>query len=197
MNDPSETQSLALVGEFLRKWSHMEQTIHLAISCATNLDPLMNTIICANLTIREKLNVLRTIVDVSDLTGEDQAQFKSMLRDIGEYTPNRNMIAHDWFLPLSDHCAVGFMPIKAKGRFATPTIIWDKDDFDLEYRKIEAFTEQLLQLTVRLEHASFNVDKLDLPMRIVGSSARERRQSRQTQGHLGSDPTSRGKGDGK
>jgi hypothetical protein len=112
-----------------------------------------------------------------------------MLRDIVEYTPSRNMIAHDFFVPAQNASAVVFMPIKAKGKFNTPTLSWTADEFNREYEKIEAFANGLLQLTVRLEHASFSVDKLELPMKIVGSSARERRQSLRPQERSDSGPT--------
>lgn len=190
MSNPSQIQSLALVGEFLHKWSYMEQTIHLAISAATKLDPLMNTIICSNLTIREKLNILRTLVDTSNIEpGERKAAFKSMLRDIGEYTPSRNMIAHDFFMLGANAPSIAFMPIKAKGKFDTPYVIWHEADFKREYEKIDAFTNELMQLTVALEHASFSAERLDLPMKIVGSSAREHRRSPQPQEHPDSGPT--------
>jgi hypothetical protein len=102
----------------------------LAISAATKLDPLMNTIICANLTMREKLNILRTLVDTSNIEpNERKTAFKAMLRDIGEYTPSRNMIAHDFFMVGENAPSVGFMPIRAKGKFDTPYVVWREEDF--------------------------------------------------------------------
>jgi hypothetical protein len=182
MSEQFQMQSLALVGDFLRRWSNMEQTMHLAISAATKLEPLMNTIICANLTMREKLNILLTLVDTSNIEpSERKAAFKSMLRKIGEYASSRNMIAHNFFLPGASAPSVVFMPIKAKGNFDAPNVIWHEADFKREYEKIDAFAKELLQLTVGLEHASFSVERLDLPMEIVGSSARERSQFPQPQ----------------
>ena len=179
MSDQS-IRSLALVGQFLHQWSQMEQAIHLAISAATKLDPLMNTIVCANLTIREKLNILRTLVDTSNIAPDERkATFKAMLRDIGDYAPVRNMIAHDFFMVGSDVPSIVFMPIKAKGRFDTPYVPWREVDFVEQYEKITAFTKELEQLTVALEHASFSADRLELPMKIINSSRRERRPFRQ------------------
>jgi hypothetical protein len=185
-----QIQSFALVGTFLQKWSNMEQHLHIGIYCATKLDPLMNTIICSNLTMREKLNVLRTIVDTSDITPENRkAGFKSMLRDIGEFSPTRNMIAHEYFIPGSNNAGIAFMPIKAKGKFDSSVVAWTAAEFQQHFAKIDAFIIELQQLAVALEHATFNVEKLDLPIRIVGSSARGHSQSPQPQGPTGSDPT--------
>jgi hypothetical protein len=55
-------------------------------------------------------------------------------------------------------------------------------DFAHEYSTINAFTKEIEQLMVRLEHAKFNFEKLELPMKIVGSSARERGQDRFPEG---------------
>jgi hypothetical protein len=168
-----ETESLALIGMFLHKWAAMEQTMHLAIACATKLDPLMYTIICANLTIRAKLNVLRTLIDVSDIEPKEaKANLKRILRDIGEYTPVRNMIAHDYFGVGSNLPGIGFMPIKAKGSFSSGVTIYSKADFEREYEKIENFNRDLMQVTVKLEHATFSAERLELPMRVIASSAR-------------------------
>jgi hypothetical protein len=190
MSEQFQNQSLALVGKFLLRWSNMEQTIHLAISAATKLDPLMNAIICANLTMREKLNILLTLVDTSNIVpSERKAVFKSMLKKIGEYASSRNMIAHNFFLPGASAPSVVFMPIKARGNFDAPDVIWLEPDFEREYEKIDTFAKELLQLTVGLEHASFSVERLDLPMKIVGSSAREHSRSPQAQKHPDSGPS--------
>jgi hypothetical protein len=158
MSDQS-IKSLALVGQFLHQWSQMEQAMHLAISAATKLDPLMSTIVCANLTIREKLNILRTLVDTSNIAPDERkTSLKALLRDIGEYTPVRNMMAHDFFMVGNNAPSIAFMPIKAKGKFDTPAVLWQESDFVREYAKINAFTEKLMQLTVSLEHASFSAD---------------------------------------
>ena len=133
--------------------------MHLAISAATKLDPLMSTIVCANLTIREKLNILRTLVDTSNIAPDERkTSLKALLRDIGEYTPVRNMMAHDFFMVGNNAPSIAFMPIKAKGKFDTPAVLWQESDFVREYAKINAFTEKLMQLTVSLEHASFSAD---------------------------------------
>jgi len=188
MSDQS-VKSLALVGQFLHQWSQMEQTIHLAISAATKLDPLMNTIVCANLTIREKLNILRTLVDTSDITPEGQkASFKAMLRDIGDYTPARNMLAHDFFMVGDEVPSIVFMPIKAKGKFDTPYVSWGELEFVEQYEKIDAFTTELEKLSAALEHALFSADRLELPTQRISSTRRARRPFRQPLEPPGSDP---------
>jgi hypothetical protein len=195
-DDQFQIKSFALVGTFLQKWAHMEQHMHLAIAAATKLSPLMNTIICSNLTLREKLNILRTTVDTSDIEPEERkALFKSTLRDIGEFSMVRNTLAHDLFYTGKNNVGIAFMPIKAKGNFDSSIVQWTVTDFRNHFAKIDAFAIQMQQLIVALEHASFNAEKLYLPMQIVGSSARGGHPSLQPQEPTGSDPATPKKGD--
>jgi hypothetical protein len=57
--DP-ETRAYALIGQFLKRWSNLEQQIHEAIGAALGLDETRRYILCANLQLRDKINVLRT-----------------------------------------------------------------------------------------------------------------------------------------
>ena len=40
------------------------------------MSDLMRSIVCANMSLREKLSTLRTIVDVSTLSDEEKTKFK-------------------------------------------------------------------------------------------------------------------------
>ncbi|WP_368506918.1 hypothetical protein [Bradyrhizobium lupini] len=178
-SDQHAKGSFALVGEFLHRWSQMEQTLHLCVSAGTKLDALMNTVVCANLTIREKLNIVRTLVDISSIEDALKADFKKLLRDIGDYSTVRNMLVHDPFMIGEDAPAVYFMTVKAKGSFDTPGVLFDEASFRAEYRKIKQFTSGLEQVAVWLENSSFSPDRLDIPMRIVNSPARPNPRARQ------------------
>jgi hypothetical protein len=146
----------------------------------------MNTVVCANLSVREKLNILRTMVDISSCGPETKKRFKDLLRDIMDYSPTRNMIAHDYFLPGEDAVGIGFMTTKAKGRFDTPTVMWAASDFAKECRKLEEFQEEAMQLVIALEHATFSAEELNIPMKLTHSSARQHRHDHQHQGDPGS-----------
>jgi hypothetical protein len=115
--DP-ETRSYALVGQFLKRWSQLQDEIHEAIGAALNLDETKRYILCANLQLRDKLHILRTLVNVSSLPDDAKDEADSTLADIANYT-KRNMIAHDAFEPEGD--GVVFLPVKAKKIILTPT----------------------------------------------------------------------------
>jgi hypothetical protein len=188
-SDQFAKDSFALVGEFLHHWSQMEQTLHVCVSAGTKLDALMNTVMCANLTIREKLNIVRTLVDISSIEDGLKADFKKLLRDVGDYSTMRNMLVHDPFMIGEDAPAVYFMTVKAKGSFDTPGVLFDEGKFRAEYRTIKEFTSGLEQVTVWLENSTFNVDRLDIPMQIVNSPARPNPRAPQPQPQPSSDPT--------
>jgi hypothetical protein len=76
-----ETRCAALVGEFLRRWSRMQGTLHDALASAMKLDDTMRAILCANIQLRDKIHILRTIVDVSAMEKDDKAKFKKMLTE--------------------------------------------------------------------------------------------------------------------
>jgi hypothetical protein len=82
------------------------------------------------------------------------------------------------------------MVMKAKGRFDTPTIPWTEDDFLREYKKIDEFQQEVMQLVIILEHTTFSAEELSLPMKLYGSSARPHRPDHQNQADPDSRPTS-------
>lgn len=95
----SETRCFALVGHFLQTWATMELCINDAIGHALRLRPLMQFCLCANMQLRDKLNVLNTLVDISSLTDTERKHFSSTLNSLIHYSTNRNMVAHDPFSP--------------------------------------------------------------------------------------------------
>ena len=166
------TESLALVGRFLQSWSNVEQAMHLAISAATKLSPLMNAIVCANLTLRAKLSILQSLVDVSDLKDSQKADLKKLLRKIGAFSENRNLIAHECFGIIEGEPGIGFMRVKARGKFKSSFIAWTRKAFQAHDKTMRSYYDELMQLTVRLETSKFEVDDFTTLLQIVGSSAR-------------------------
>jgi hypothetical protein len=151
-----EVRCAALVGEFLRRWSEMEIAMHQGIAIAMKLDDTMQSILCANVQLRDKLNILRTIVDVSNIDNDAKEKFKKILRDIGEYSPIRNMMAHDNFSSDEKQTGVVFFQVKAKGKFSKETPVWDIDAFLKEYEKIENFKLQIISLQDALRASQFS-----------------------------------------
>jgi hypothetical protein len=134
--DP-ETRAFALVGQFLQAWSTMENSLHDAIGAALSIDAPKLKILCANIRLRDKIDILRTLIDIAPgFATEEKTQLKKSLRDIAEYSVIRNMLAHDSFRPDSAGAGVEFLTVKAKGKFELPNVIWSADRFQQEGKTV-------------------------------------------------------------
>jgi hypothetical protein len=107
-----------LIGQFLKRWSDLEQQIHEAIGAALSLDETRRYILCANLQLRGQhtSNTSSTIIFSTRLKKYTDAELKK----ICDYTNHRNMVAHVAFEPDPDGKGVVFLLVKAKGEFSRP-----------------------------------------------------------------------------
>lgn len=151
-----QRRAYALVGEFLHTWSEMELCLHDAIGAALRLDSLMQFILCANMQLRDKLNVLRTVVDVSDIPDGMREHFSKRLRELTDYSPVRNMMAHDPFEPNSNGDGVIFSAVKAKGKFDLPPVEWNIKKFQDEQKIVAEYAKDLIRLRDKLKTSSFD-----------------------------------------
>jgi hypothetical protein len=109
----------------------MEASIKRAISKALGVTELQGVVIGANLQFRDKINILKTALNLGVLIRDTDIQhFTKVLNKIADYAPTRNMIAHDAFGPSADEQGVEFFVIKAKGELRMPTEVWTIADFD-------------------------------------------------------------------
>jgi hypothetical protein len=79
--DP-DTRCYALVGRFLSEFAELETCLNMALQAAMKLHDLIRFILCANITLRDKVSILRAIVDVSQFPEEERKHFQSVLGDI-------------------------------------------------------------------------------------------------------------------
>jgi hypothetical protein len=151
--DP-EIRAYALVGQFLKRWSELEQCIHEAIGAALNLDETKRYILCANLQLRDKVHVLRTLVNVSNFPANVKEETDKELDAILTYT-KRNMVAHNAFE--ADGDGVAFLPVKAKKSFSRPRERWGIKEFEEEGKTIAKFAENVRRLKARFPGATFEL----------------------------------------
>jgi hypothetical protein len=144
--DP-EIRAYALIGQFLKRWSELEQQIHEAIGAALGLDETRRYILCANLQLKDKVNVLRTLVQQSSFPIDVKESTNTELAAIQNYT-HRNMIAHDAFEP-DPEGGVVFLPVKAKKQFSRPRDKWSVTKFEEEGKAIATLAEHVARLKAR------------------------------------------------
>jgi hypothetical protein len=145
--DP-DIRAYALIGQFLKRWSELEQQIHEAIGAALGLDETRRYILCANLQLKDKVNVLRTLVQQSSFPIDVKVCTNKELTTIQNYT-HRNMIAHDSFEPDLSGDGVVFFPVKAKKEFSRPLEKWGIEKFKEEGKAIAEIAENVARLKAR------------------------------------------------
>jgi hypothetical protein len=134
----------------------METVLNDAIASAMKIDFTMRAILCANVQLRDKIHILRTIVGISTIAKSEKTRFDKALKGIATHSLNRNMMAHDAFGPDDEGNGVLFLQVKAKGNFSQPKIIWTTEQFLIEYQQIDGFRKLLSELQTALVNAQFS-----------------------------------------
>lgn len=142
-----DMRCVALVGFFLQYWSGLEATLNQAIEQALDLTMVQGAVVTKNIQLRDKVHILKTLVD---LRGNDTDHLKQVLEDVAQMSGERNMIAHDTFLPDHEGDGVEFVVVKAKGKLAFPKTKWSIADIFAKYAKILELTQGAREVTVVL-----------------------------------------------
>ena len=117
------------MGCYLYHWAFMEDDLNDAISASLDLDVFQSTIVSKNLQFRNKLKIFRTLVSLSFISHDDRAKFDKVAIRMGDYSNDRNMIAHDMFGPSEKCDGVHFFAIKASGTLKIPETDWPVKKF--------------------------------------------------------------------
>ena len=127
----------------------LESTLNSAIEQALDLSVVQGFIVTRNVQLRDKIHVLKCIVD---LVGNDKARFTKVLNEIADMSRvDRNVIAHDMFWPDDEGDGVKFNVVKATGKLAVPDVRWSQADFEAKYEKIINLHKEVGQLTIAIK----------------------------------------------
>ncbi len=147
-----QMRTFALVGKFLFEWAYMETRLREALQKALNLEQMQAVIVASNIQLRDKIHILRSAVFVStNLLENDRNHFDQVLKDIANYSPKRNMVAHDAFVQDNSGDGVSFLVIKAKGKLNIPDMDWSIADFEEAYTTISGFAKELIKMSSALD----------------------------------------------
>lgn len=190
-------RTVALVGQFLQQWAAIELGMQNVIGEALEIKSISLSILSANIRFRDKANILRTLIDVSDhvFDADKKEHFKKVIRELAEYSATRNMIAHDPFLATEDGLGTEFITVKAKGNFARPEIIWKAREFREAVKKLRQFSDELDKLEDIFKDHPLTEKDVRSALAFLASltpkfaeRVNEHSQSRPTQGDPGSHP---------
>jgi len=142
-----DMQAPLLVGRFLQVWAAMESELSEAIATAFRLDAAQAAIVTSNISLRDKIHILRTVVHSLAITKEAKKEYDDTLVDISDCSRTRNMMAHDAFFPDHHSEGVRFFVIKAKKNLTIPREVWKPTDFYKAYRTIDGYSAKIIELT--------------------------------------------------
>lgn len=142
----STQKSFILVGMYLQNWAFMESQLNSTVGKALGLAILQETIVCANLALRDKINIARTAANLEFGEGSDEAKgYVKILTKIANASTERNMIAHDMFGAdkKADKFVVTWFTVRANDKLKLPKISWSQKDFEDRFTILQKWTEEL------------------------------------------------------
>ena len=138
-----QKESCTLVGGFLQAWAAMEAQLNSVIGTILEIGSPQAYIICKNIQFRDKIHIARTAVSISPLSEDQKTAYDKELKQLAEFTIDRNMVAHDLFMPSEDQMGVEFLVTRAKGKLEFPEVVWSRKDFGDRVEKAMAFRQML------------------------------------------------------
>jgi hypothetical protein len=136
-----ETQTFALVGNFMDVWSSLDSAIDAAIAGALRLNKIQEYILGRNVSFTNKINILGALCSVSQLMPEYKKYYADMLKDIiNNFYWRRNIIAHDMFRASKISDGVEFLTMRARGNVRFPDIDWSVEEFSQLFIKITSIS---------------------------------------------------------
>lgn len=149
---PPDFVATAFVGGFLQRWAYMESDMRDCIEKGLKLGKLEAVMLCSNMSLRDKINLLKTLVSFRLRFDEkERDDFIGVLDGIAGITWMRNMMAHDIFGATEDRQGVQFFVVKAKGNLQFPDTIWPHAKFFEEGERITGFRDGIRKLTFVLD----------------------------------------------
>ncbi len=151
--DP-ETRAFAMVGQFLSAFSKMEKALDDAIGAALSITEPSMSVLSLYIPFRDKTYSLATLIYLSDgFSDAEKKVFKTeLIRNLGEYSKTRNMVAHSEFEPDESRQGVQFLTIKAKGAFSLPRVVWLDAEIQRELNLISQYETLLGDIEQRLRN---------------------------------------------
>ena len=142
--DP-DLRCVALVGRFLQQWSALEAALNTTIQTMLKLTSLQGAIVTKNMSLRDKINVVKSIVDVYAPLHRKKSALTTM-KNIQAYTAWRNTVAHECFLPDDKGDGVEFIVMKAKDKVSFPEERWSVANFKEKGSLLHQATQGLYEI---------------------------------------------------
>lgn len=131
-----EVRAFALVGYYLSGWGGMENALNRCIAKALNLELAQGVIVTHNLQFRNKIKILRTLINETVHPDQDRSRYDKFAIGLDNMSVDRNMVAHEWFEPCEKTGGVRFFVTKAHGKLQFPEVRWSIEAVDDKHTEL-------------------------------------------------------------
>lgn len=145
-----------LVGEFMNSWAFLEAGLNDIIKASLKLDGIQATIVTANIQVRDKIFICRTVIDMAHQPEAWREAANKTLLQVSRYADQRNVAAHTMFGPADDGDGVMFLRVKAKGKLSWPEERWPQRAFQEKIHDMAILREALANIAERFGEHSFS-----------------------------------------
>ena len=150
--DTANTRAFRLVGEFMFFWSTLEAALNTGICRLLGLSGVDAFVVTANVSVRDKIHILRTLTNFYSVNDERLAEAVRTMIAVAAKGDERNFLAHTGFIPHGPG-GVTFNVVKAKGKFSHPTVVWSPGDFakkNLEMADLQESLDKIVDEAARV-----------------------------------------------
>lgn len=160
-DDQMQAATLTLVGHYMQNWALMEAELNEALFAAMRTRPVTSVVIARNTFLRTKISILRSLVGLLPIEPAGAAALEKLLKRIEKLSGDRNMVAHDVFLPHPK--GVQFLVVKARGRVDVTTVIWTPKDFKTRCLELQEIRQDLNCVPEGIKDAQKALSKYEDP----------------------------------
>lgn len=144
-------RSQALVGCFLQAWSILEEELDKSISRALALKHNQAEILSVNMSLRNKINVLRSMTAGANADEKILSQLTKLIDRIEDWSTKRNLAAHSFFGNAGETDGVTFFSRKARRKYERHHVSWS-------IAEVEQYQNEIFQMMRSLSSLSQAVD---------------------------------------
>lgn len=132
-------------------WSLLEMELGRSVRVLLRLKGVEGAVATANIPLRDKIHLSRTLVNVFGLGDADAlAAANKTFDQIADMSAQRNVVAHNAFIP-GPEGEVEFIITKAKGKFSVPKTVWAAAQFHERFAKMDALMHELRGITTNAD----------------------------------------------
>ena len=135
-----------LVGRFMYHFALLEGALNTGIEKLLGLRSLEGAIATANMPLRSKIHILKSVVNLKG----GPVEWVKTFDEVVDFSTVRNTVAHTIFGPEAGG-GVRFLAVKAKTRLTFQNTVWTERDFLEHSKRARSLSERVSQIIETIE----------------------------------------------